>query len=316
MDFKHILHNRWFLYGGGLLLLVVLFMHLKGSNAAVGNGVTTSTTIQPTDAQVQAQSSLALAQIQGNLALAQAQIGAAQSANTTTAQVTVATQTLQEQLAEKGLDASVAKYSIDAGLQSQTMQIQAASIAQERDDNLQASIAKWTLDQAAAVQANNNNFQLAYAAQANSTTIGLGQIVAGVNLASIQANRDVTIAGFQAQAAQTASLIGGQVAMNDSNNSVAIAKSNNDTKATIHGQTTGMVGGIVGSIAGIFSDRRLKRDARLIGRDADGLGRYAYRYHGDASYQVGVMADEVRRFRPQAMGARVAGYDTVRYAAL
>src|SRR3546814_11527117 len=65
--------------------------------------------------------------------------------------------------------------------------------------------------------------------------------------------------------------------------------------------------------AGAFSDRRLKTGIRKIGEFADGLGRYVWIYIWGGPQHEGVMADEVSRLRPWALGAKVAGFDTVRY---
>jgi hypothetical protein len=66
----------------------------------------------------------------------------------------------------------------------------------------------------------------------------------------------------------------------------------------------------------VFSDRRLKTDIEKIGELEDGLGLYVYRYIDAAMRFVGVMADEVARLRPWALGPKVRGYATVNYEAL
>ena len=69
------------------------------------------------------------------------------------------------------------------------------------------------------------------------------------------------------------------------------------------------------SIASLFSDRRLKRNIRKIGEYADGLGRYVWDYvWGERA--SGVMADEVAKLRPWALGPVVGGFATVNYEAL
>lgn len=80
--------------------------------------------------------------------------------------------------------------------------------------------------------------------------------------------------------------------------------------------TLGSIASTVGGIASIFSDRRLKTDVRKVGELSDGLGVYLYRYIGHAAEQIGVMADEVAKLRPWALGRRVASYQTVNYGAL
>lgn len=80
--------------------------------------------------------------------------------------------------------------------------------------------------------------------------------------------------------------------------------------------TAGAIGSLVGGIAGIFSDRRLKRDIVLLDRADDGLGLYAFRMIDDPERRIGVMADEVAAIRPWALGAEVGGFKTVHYGAL
>jgi hypothetical protein len=62
------------------------------------------------------------------------------------------------------------------------------------------------------------------------------------------------------------------------------------------------------------SDRRLKKNVRRCGTLADGLGLYRYNYRGDGSNNeyVGLMADEVEKLYPEAIG-EVFGYKTVNY---
>lgn len=64
-----------------------------------------------------------------------------------------------------------------------------------------------------------------------------------------------------------------------------------------------------------FSDSRLKRNIRKIGEYADGLGKYAWDYVVGGPSE-GVLAEEVERLRPWAMGPTVNGYKTVNYSML
>lgn len=79
----------------------------------------------------------------------------------------------------------------------------------------------------------------------------------------------------------------------------------------------GSIASTVGGIASIFSDRRLKFDIKLSKRDDDGLGWYTFRYKKQPSTIVaGVMADEVKKLRPWALGPVVGGFATVNYGVL
>lgn len=77
-------------------------------------------------------------------------------------------------------------------------------------------------------------------------------------------------------------------------------------------------GTAVGS-AYFMSERRVKRDIELLGREPDGLGVYRYNYTFDSAdepVRTGVMVDEVERLRPWALGPVVDGIQTVDYARL
>lgn len=80
--------------------------------------------------------------------------------------------------------------------------------------------------------------------------------------------------------------------------------------------TFGSIASTIGGIASIFSDRRLKRDIELVRREPDGLGIYLARYVMGTKRFLMVMADEVAKLRPWALGPMRAGYATVNYGAL
>jgi hypothetical protein len=85
------------------------------------------------------------------------------------------------------------------------------------------------------------------------------------------------------------------------------ANSNANTAQTI---------GTAASLAALFfSDRRLKQIIRRVGTHPRGFGVYVMRYIGEASPRVGVIAQEVRRFMPEAVHVN-SGVLMVDYAAL
>jgi hypothetical protein len=67
-----------------------------------------------------------------------------------------------------------------------------------------------------------------------------------------------------------------------------------------------------------FSDRRLKQDIELVGRDERTmLPLYEFAYKSDPSRRfLGVMADEVEAYMPEAVGESEDGYKFVNYAML
>lgn len=65
-------------------------------------------------------------------------------------------------------------------------------------------------------------------------------------------------------------------------------------------------------LGGIFSDRRLKEDIRPVGKLDNGLTVYSYRYKVGGPVMIGLMADEVEKVAPDAVGESL-GFKTVRY---
>lgn len=73
----------------------------------------------------------------------------------------------------------------------------------------------------------------------------------------------------------------------------------------------GLLGGALSSVAA--SDRRLKKDIKFIRTLPNGLNVYSYKYINDKGPYVGVMADEVEKLVPEALGPMIDGYKTVDY---
>jgi hypothetical protein len=63
---------------------------------------------------------------------------------------------------------------------------------------------------------------------------------------------------------------------------------------------------------GFFSDKRLKEDVKEIGETNDGQPIYSYKYKGDDRTQIGLMAQDVEKKHPEAVGL-MGGYKTVDY---
>lgn len=79
----------------------------------------------------------------------------------------------------------------------------------------------------------------------------------------------------------------------------------------------GSIGSSIGQFASVLSDIRAKEDIVLLEREPDGLGIYEFRYKGEPEVHVGVMAQEVERLRPHALGPLTEdGYMTVDYGKL
>jgi hypothetical protein len=80
------------------------------------------------------------------------------------------------------------------------------------------------------------------------------------------------------------------------------------------GQIAGIakdIGSIV-SLASMFSDKRLKENIKKIGKTYDGQNIYSYNYKGDPRQQIGLLAQDVEKHHPHAVGL-AHGYKTVDY---
>ena len=62
-----------------------------------------------------------------------------------------------------------------------------------------------------------------------------------------------------------------------------------------------------------YSDRRLKRNIQKIGQLENGLNVYTFNYIWDNTLTIGVMADEVREIKPEAV-ITINGFDLVDYS--
>jgi len=65
----------------------------------------------------------------------------------------------------------------------------------------------------------------------------------------------------------------------------------------------------------LMSDRRVKEDIKRIGKTDDGLPIYTFRYKGDSTVHMGVMAQDVEKKNPDAV-KEIDGIKAVNYGAL
>jgi hypothetical protein len=86
--------------------------------------------------------------------------------------------------------------------------------------------------------------------------------------------------------------------------------------STIAGGLSSLFGGGGGSTAGnimkMISDRRAKEDITQVGTLFDGTPVYRYRYIGQPAFQIGLMAQDVEKYAPEAVGT-IGGYKAVDY---
>lgn len=81
---------------------------------------------------------------------------------------------------------------------------------------------------------------------------------------------------------------------------------------TVGGNAISGIGSAISSFLPILSDVRLKEDIAKVGELYDGQNVYSYRYKGDATPHIGLMAQEVEQRNPAAV-VEIGGYKAVRY---
>ncbi len=97
-------------------------------------------------------------------------------------------------------------------------------------------------------------------------------------------------------------------------NASIIGNSDNAKMAAWQANQAAM-GSMLGGLGGLFtlSDERAKTDTDKIGETDDGMGIYSYRYKGQPQKQIGLMAQEVQKKKPQAVRKGADGLLRVNY---
>jgi hypothetical protein len=96
-------------------------------------------------------------------------------------------------------------------------------------------------------------------------------------------------------------------------NQLAAATANAQAQAARSAGIMGAVGKVAGAAVPLmFSDRRLKTDIAKVGETNKGLPIYTYKYKGDDTTQMGVMAQDVEKKTPKAV-KEVGGFKAVDY---
>ncbi len=96
------------------------------------------------------------------------------------------------------------------------------------------------------------------------------------------------------------------------------AMNNYNQQVAQQGQLWGALGNAAGTAASMYkmSDRRVKADIKKVGKLDDGTKVYRYRYKGSPMMELGVMAQEVEKTRPEAVAETDGGIKMVNYGKL
>ena len=149
------------------------------------------------------------------------------------------------------------------------------------------------------------------ASKASSNAASKAASHAATNAASNAASKAASSAASNAAsnaASKAASNAASKAASNAASNAASKAASNAASKAASSAASNVRVP--------VPSDIRLKQDLAVVGRTADGLRLYRYRYIGDDTVYVGVMAQEVAERRPDAVARGEDGYLQIDYGKL
>lgn len=165
---------------------------------------------------------------------------------------------------------------------------------------------------AEAAQAGQNAYN---AAQGFYTSPGLNLL--GSTPLSYQQGQQFINTGLGAIGSGTPQLFDTSVGLNlgaaQRSNQLAAATANAQAQAARSAGIMGAVGKVAGAAVPLmFSDRRLKTDIAKVGETNKGLPIYTYKYKGDDTTQMGVMAQDVERKTPKAV-KEVGGFKAVDY---
>lgn len=198
-------------------------------------------------------------------------------------QAGIANALTQGSFANQAAQQDLAQQLSAAGFNNQTSQQGLQNlIAQHGFDN-QALQQMWQNQNANAQLNNANSMQQM---QQNMALAGLPNQFSSVSLPGI--------AGAQVNPTD---VIGAQSLSSQQQLAVYQAKlQQQEAKKQGTGSTVGMLGA-----AAIMSDARVKRDIRRVGRLRNGLNVYSYRYVGQKRRELGLLAQEVERIRPDAV---------------
>ena len=159
---------------------------------------------------------------------------------------------------------------------------------------------------------------LAWASKLMDVT-GLGRGLAGASTAAYQGATGAGTAGMNTSMAPGAQFQQGlSNASQTYGNVLTNQTSQYNTGVNAQGEVTGALLG-AGVTAGFkYSDRRLKENIELVGRDERTmLSLYEFEYkNGSGKRYLGVMADDVKKRFPEMVYAMPDGYDAVDYAGL
>jgi hypothetical protein len=162
----------------------------------------------------------------------------------------------------------------------------------------------------AGTAATNAATKASSSASSNASKAATNAATNAASKAAFSAANKAAAAAASNAASRAAFHAAGRAASNAAANAASKAASNAAAKAASNAASN------AASRINIPSDIRLKRDIVPLGRTTNGLQLYRYRYIGDDTFYVGVMAQEVAERVPDAVTRGADGYLMVDYGKL
>ncbi len=96
---------------------------------------------------------------------------------------------------------------------------------------------------------------------------------------------------------------------------VGVAQARSNAKQSSFNNLLNLGGlGVAGYMAYAMSDRRVKKDIKKVGETRDGLAVYTYKFKGHPTTEMGVMAQDVEKVKPDAVKVLPSGIKVVDYS--
>ena len=174
------------------------------------------------------------------------------------------------------------------------------------------------------VLSNKRNEAMQYGAQASQMANEFSSPALGILLgapASAALGQDYLGRGMQSLGSATPQLIdtgaGISLGQQQAGNLASWQQNVSSAKNAQSAQNT-QTGAAVASAAlmalAAFSDKRVKEDIKKVGKTDEGMPIYTYKYKGSPKTQMGVMAQDVKKKKPSALGPVLGGIMTVDYS--
>jgi hypothetical protein len=315
---------RWILIGGLAVVFAVIVFGRRSSASGQSGGVEYVSSGPGEAFQIAAmQTGAQLTAQQNELRAIELQSQTQLALNTQAIQGEIALAGLDYQARNDALAAEIAAINSQLTAQQNLAQIEAGVRSEEtrayRDVNL-ASIAStqdmFAMQIQGAMHERSVYADIMNTAALSSRDVEMTRIQAETGVESLRIDATKEIEGLRILTERDTALasIEGQVTLGLDDNLTQRTIAAQQAKTQKRGQTLGFVGSLIGGIASIFSDVRVKNYIRQTGELPNGMPWYEWNISGFT--QAGVMAQQAMEFYPENINPHYTGLLTVDYGFL